>query len=253
MNAVTTGVVTLLCVYGGALIGLSMQRRLPDHHLSDHSKDIVKLVTGLIATLSALVLGLLIASAKSSFDRANESIRQTAAKIVVLDRVLGQYGPDAGGIREQLKHAYGASIARRIRDAGGDSSPLDAMRDMQAFEALQASLRTLKPTDDAQSVLLSRAQQLAGDVAQARWVGFEEGVNSMPHVFLAVLISWTVMIFASFGLLAARNATAVAALLIGALSVAMAIFLIEELDHPFAGWITVSSVPMRNAFGVLGQ
>jgi len=95
MSEWSIGLITLVCVYAGALLGLGLQRVLPKHHLSSDSKDAVKLVTALLATLSALVLGLLIASAKSSFDAVSDALKQTSAKVILIDRLLSEYGPEA--------------------------------------------------------------------------------------------------------------------------------------------------------------
>jgi hypothetical protein len=95
--------IVFVCVFGGALFGMFMRAILPDHHLNDASKDVVRLVMGLVATLAALVLGLLVASAKTSFDTANEAFRQSAAKVILLDRALAQYGPESKDLRELIR------------------------------------------------------------------------------------------------------------------------------------------------------
>src|SRR4029453_5628978 len=91
------------CMFGGALLGLLLSSLLPEHHLRDNSKDTVKVVAGMIATLAALVLGLLVGSAKSSFDALNTEITQSGTKIILLDRVLAAYGPETKDAREQLR------------------------------------------------------------------------------------------------------------------------------------------------------
>src|SRR5215470_4037727 len=159
MSDWAVGLVTLVCVYAGALLGLGLQRLLPAHHLSSESKDAVKLVAGLLATLSALVLGLLIASAKGSFDALSDALKQSAAKVIVIDRLLGQYGPEANRAREQLKHNYAQRIAALFPEARLESGKLGP--DASAVEGFQRSLRTLVPTNDDQRAILSRVQQLA--------------------------------------------------------------------------------------------
>src|SRR5262245_32663838 len=91
------------CIFSGALLGLLLQRLLPNHHLSKETQDIVKLSAGTIATLTAMVLGLLVSSAKNSFDTMNNGIVQSAARIILLDRDLASYGPETKAAREQLK------------------------------------------------------------------------------------------------------------------------------------------------------
>src|SRR5262245_65282425 len=138
MSAFAVGAVTFVCVFSGALVGLVLRNLLPEHHLSADSKDVVKVVTGLMATLSALVLGLLIASAKGSFDTVNEGFKRAAAQIIVIDRVLAQYGPGAEDLRQMLRRGFAARIDELFspgaRDARGGEA--DALRDASAIELL---------------------------------------------------------------------------------------------------------------------
>ena len=252
MSAWAIGLITLICVFSGALFGVFLQHKLPEHHLNERSKDVVRLVATLLATLSALVLGLLIASAKDTFNDVHQRLRANAARLIVIDRVLAQYGPETKGARQGLKAAYGQRLDRLFREGRDKDSSVDALQDARLFEDFERGLRALTPGNDAQRALLSRAQQLADDVIETRWAIFED-VNAIPAIFLAVLISWLVMVFASFGVFAARNVTTLFAMLFGAFAVATSIFLIEDLNRPFDGWIVISSGPMRNALAILGQ
>src|SRR6267154_5019 len=110
MSSLTIALISAACIFGGALLGLFLQGLLPEHHLRDASKDTVKVAAGTIATLSALVLGLLVGSAKNSFDSANAAITQSGAKIILLDRVLSVYGPESKPARDQLRQAVVAGI-----------------------------------------------------------------------------------------------------------------------------------------------
>jgi hypothetical protein len=251
LNAWIVGLVALSCIYGGALLGLGLQRLLPRHHLSSESKDAVKLVTGLLATLSALVLGLLIASAKGSFDAVSDALKQSAAKVVVVDRLLAQYGPEAKRVREELKRDYAERIGKLFPEGQRDS--VNLAPDASVVEGFQRSLRALVPATDDQRAILARVQQLAEEVNQTRWLAFEEATGSTPPVFLAVLVSWLVMMFVSFGMFTPPNPTAFGALFFGALAVATSIFLIEEMNHPLGGFISIPKAPMLNALAVLGR
>ncbi len=230
-----------------------LRTRLPEHHLSDASKDVVKLVTGLIATLAALVLGLLVASAKNSFDEANVAFRQSAARIIVLDRTLAQYGPEAQALREALKKGFAARIEGLFAKDPARREQVGSASGTAAMEAFQEGLRRLSPQSDAQRSLQARALDITDAVAQARWMGVEAEENTIPPAFLAILVFWLAAMFASFGLFAPRNGMATAVLLFGALSLGAAIFLIEEMNDPFEGIIAVSSAPMYKALGYLGK
>jgi hypothetical protein len=110
MGSMTLGLITAGCTFGGALIGVWLQKRLPRHHLDNDSQEVVKLGAGIIGTITALVLGLLVSSAKGTFDTINDGIKQTSAKLILLDRILAQYGPNAQGIRDQMKRSLIASL-----------------------------------------------------------------------------------------------------------------------------------------------
>jgi hypothetical protein len=253
MSPIALAFVVLACVFGGALFGMFLSTVLPQHHLSEASKDVVKLVTGLIATLAALVLGLLVASAKNAFDTANEGFRQSAARIILLDRTLAQYGPETKEVREMLRKGFAARIDQLFPKDRSQHSALGAAQGTAAIEAFAQRLRTLSPQTDAQRALQSRAVEIIDSVAQARWLGIEEEGNTIPTPFLVVLVLWLTVMFASFGLFAPRNAIAVTVLFLGALSLSGAIFLIEELNSPLGEFISISRAPMDRALGFIGN
>lgn len=253
MSPIAIALIVCVCVFGGALLGMLLRTVLPEHHLGEASKDVVKLVTGLIATLAALVLGLLIASAKNSFDTANEGFRQSAAKIILLDRALAQYGPETKDVRELLRRSFAARVEQFFPKETSGRSALTSPQATAAMEGFQQRLRALSPQNDAQRSLQSRALDLSDAVAQARWLGIEHEENTIPAPFLVVLVFWLAVMFASFGLFAPRNAIAIAVLFLGALSLSAAIFLIEELNAPLGGLITISRAPLDTALGYLGQ
>jgi hypothetical protein len=235
------------------LLGLLLQGLLPEHHLRDTSKDTVKVVAGMIATLAALVLGLLVGSAKSSFDATSTAITQGGAKVILLDRVLAAYGPETKKAREQLRGAVAAGIEMFWPEEKNVGSGMTAFERANAMEMIQANLRELTPATDAQRQLLSQAEQISNDMLQARWLLIEQAQSTIPVPFLVVLLFWLTMLFLSFGLFAPRNATVIIVLLIGAMSVSGAIFIILEMNHPLRGMIKVSSAPMRKALEHLGQ
>jgi hypothetical protein len=253
VTAIAIALIVLVCVFGGALLGMFLRTVLPEHHLSEASKDVVKLVTGLVATLAALVLGLLIASAKNSFDMANEGFRQSAARIILLDRALAQYGPEAKDLRALLKQGFAARVQQLFPQGQAQSSTLHSPQATAAIEGLQQMVRALPAQNDTQRALQSRAIDLAESVAQARWLGIEHEDNTIPTQFLVVLVFWLAAMFTGFGLFAPRNAIAIAVLFLGAMSLSAAIFLIEELNSPLEGFITISKAPMERALGYLGK
>jgi len=253
MSSVAIAFIVLACVFGSALLGMFLSTVLPKHHLSEASKDIVKLVTGLIATLAALVLGLLVASSKNSFDSVNEGFRESAAKIILLDRALAQYGPQTKDVRELLKQSFAARVEQFFPKGQSRSSTLNSPQATAAMEGFQQRIRALSPQNDLERSFQSRALDLSDAVAQERWRAIEHEENTIPTPFLVVLVFWLAAMFAGFGLFAPRNAIAIVVLFLGAASLSAAIFLIEELNNPLEGFITISRVPMERALGYLGQ
>jgi hypothetical protein len=240
------------CVFGGALVGMFSSAALPEHHLSKDSVDSIKMGMGLVATMTALVLGLVTASAKSAFDSQAASVEQTASDILALDRVLASYGPETQEIRESIKRVL-ASRMTQIWPEDGSGSRRDAPEALATAEGIQRSLLALSPKGDAQSWLKSRALDLASDVLQTRWRSLASGSNVVQTPFLVVVVSWLTVIFWSFGLVAPRNATVIAVLLVCALSVSASIFLILEMGNPYEGLMRVSSAPLKFTLDHLGK
>ncbi|MFL1512964.1 MULTISPECIES: bestrophin-like domain [Pseudomonas] len=253
MNHLLLALIVFICLFGSALVGSAVRQRLPSHHLSDDSVAVLKLATGLIATMSALVLGLLVSSAKGTFETTNAQLEGAAAKVVEFDRVLARYGPSAQPIRTQLKHNY-AEIVQIL--ASRDESRLALLDSPEAInrsEALQQQVADLSPATDNQRVLKASALQMMDAVFAARWLTVLQANQSIPPVMLVILISWLSIIFGSFGLFAPRNGTIVVVLMLCAGSTAATILLVEELNRPLDGLISVSLEPMVHTLERLGQ
>lgn len=258
----TTGidfaVVTFACTLAAALLGTFIRTALPPAHVSKESQDVIRLGMGLVATMTALLLGLVTAAAKGSFDSQDLAIKNTAAGILTLDRLLARYGPETQPTRDMLRRTVAARIetmwpSRRNADT---RSPLDDSASVsktgQAAEEIENEILRLSPQTEAQRWFRSEALKLTAEVLRTRWRLLSVG-GAVPRQFLIVVIFWLSMTFASFGLSAPRNATVVTVFVISTLSVAAAVFLIFELDGPFDGIIRVSSGPMRFALANLGR
>jgi hypothetical protein len=253
MSSLLICVTSIACIVSGTLLGFALQRRLPGHHLSKESHDSVKLVSGIMATLTALVLGLLVSSAKDSFDTVNYGLVQSGAKLILLDRVLAQYGPESNGVREALRQSVAEGVRRVWSDDATEASALVALEKGPGIEPIQAMLRGLTPATESQRELLVQAKQIAAESSHARWLAIEHAQSSLPTTFLVILISWLSLLFASFGLYAPRNATVLTALVIGAVSVSAAIFLVLEMNRPLEGFMKVSGAPLQKVLEMLGR
>jgi hypothetical protein len=247
MNPISVAAVSAACIFAGALLGMGLQRLLPEQHLGSRTQDVVKLSAGMIGTLTALVLGLLVSSAKTSFDTMSNGIVQSSAKIILLDRALARYGPESKGAREQMKRAVAATIEVAWPAHATGVSTLTGVERSKGMELVQDQLSQLAPQNDAQRTALAQAQQIMGDLAQTRWLLIEQSHNDLPLPLLLILIFWLVLLFVSFGLFAPPNATALTVLFLGACAVSAAILLVLELNRPLEGLITVSSGPLQNA------
>ncbi len=252
MSAIALSCIALACISAGALLGMFLRSTLAEHHLSGDAKDVVRLGTGLIGTIAALVLGLLIGSAKSSYDTQSTQVKQLTANIVLLDNFLEQYGPETAGVRNLLRRGVNILSDRMWRESNSDPAKSAPFEASAASEAFYLKLQELSPQNDSQRSLQARAIQLSTDIAQTRLLLFAQMGNSIPMPFLVVLIFWLTIIFASFSLFAQPNAIAIGSLFIFALSAAGAIYLVLELGQPFAGLMQISSAPLRNALAPLG-
>lgn len=249
------GLLVFVCVFAAALFGMSLRARLPEHHLTEGAKEVMKLGTGLIATMTALVLGLVIATAKSSFEAQDEAVKHVALKILLLDHVLANYGTETKGIRQLLERTVAERVNAIWPDDRFERATLRAPDVAFTGQDIEARILQLSPQSDVQRDLRSQALQIVGDIVQTRWLvlGGALGESSIPATFLVVVVIWLMIIFTSFGLFAPRNATIIATLLICSISVAASIFLILELDEPFEGLIRVSNAPVRYALSLLGR
>ncbi len=228
MSAIALSCIAFVCISGGVLIGMLLRNTLPEHHLSTDAKDVVRLGTGLIGTIAALVLGLLIASAKNSYDTQSTQLKQMTASIILLDHLLEQYGPQAAAIRNLMRRSVVVLADRMWRENSSDPAKAPPFQESAASEAFYAKLQELS-------------------IAQTRLLLFAQMDNSIPMPFLVVLIFWLTIIFASFSLFAQPNVIVIGSLLIFALSAAGAIYLVLELGQPFAGLMQISSAPLRSA------
>jgi hypothetical protein len=250
----TIFLIAFVCTFGSGLLGLLLNRMLPEHHLSKTTRDAVILGAGLIATLTALVLGLLVSSAKGTFDTMNAELTQNGANIILLDRVMARYGPDTKGIRDLLRRTVAARIEMVWGEGKeGNQSGLIEAEKKAGMEEVHDKLRRLSPQNDYQRLLHGQALQIAGDLVQSRWLMIEQTRGALPAPFLVILVFWLAIFFLCFGLFAESNGTVVGVMFVCCLSVCFAIFLVLEMSHPLQGMIKLSSEPLRAALDLIGK
>lgn len=247
MTPTEIALIVFACAFAGALLGMFLRGRIPEHHLKADTENVIKLGMGLLATMAALVLGLLIATAKSSYEEQVTAVKRTAAMVLLLDNMLRNYGPETKDTRTLLRHTVALRLNAIWPEDRSQRASFDTTEAVPAAETIEARILQLSPQNDSQRWLQSEALRVGRDIMETRWLVLGGLGSSVPVLFLVVVVFWLTIIFASFGLLAPRNATVLAVFFLASFSVASSIFLILEMDQPFEGLMKVSSAPIRYA------
>lgn len=251
MTSTTASLISFGCIFGGSLIGIVLRSVLPERYFTNEAKDVLRLGLGLITTLSALVLGLLISTAKSSYDAKRGQLTQLAADVILVDRSLALYGSETSGARRAL-HDQVSALVDQIHSLGARSSKLQPSSNADLSDFYQM-VRRLSPRDDVQRSLKAEVLRISLEVGQIRAAALARESSSVPIPFLVVLVFWLTALFAGFGLFAPRNLIAVAALFVCALTASTAVFLILDMDQPLTGFMKLSIEPLYNAMAVIGD
>jgi hypothetical protein len=239
-------------VFASAMVGILIRRKLPENHLSDETKSLVTLSMGVVGTLTALVLSLLIATASSTFNTRNQEITVIGAKVIQLDRLLRRYGPEADDVRDLLRR-YTAMRLQDLFPAGGATPVLEDPRTLALFEELEDRLARMEGNSAHKRWLLSQALALTTDLTEVRWLLVGQNVLGIPAPVLLVVLFWLCLLFMSFGVFAPSNATVTVVLFLCAVAVAGAIQTILDLSRPFEGVVRVSVEPLRHALDVINH
>ncbi|MBS0560301.1 MAG: hypothetical protein JSR21_09630 [Proteobacteria bacterium] len=246
-NPVLTSVTIAVIVFGGGLIGLFLHKWLNSDHLSKETQDVVRLATGMLSVVASLVLGLMVATVKTSFDNTETAVRTYAASLILLDETLRDYGDSALPARRLLRD-YVTMLTDDVWHNPNPSPYLTERREAGLMlEHVRETIRALKPVDEGQQWLMSQALQLSVSIMRERWLLIDRAGPTVRPQFIAMLVIWIFAIFVSFGLNAPRNRVVVVALAAGAIALASAIHLILELDRPFDGGLRISERPMQIA------
>jgi hypothetical protein len=241
------GLLAFAVIFGGGMLGVLLGKILPERYFGDATKSIVQTASGMVSLLAALVLGLLVATAKNKFDNRNKQTEVLAGSLMFLDRQLVNYGAGANDERLLLRQYTSSKIAEtwaqghRAKPRPGDPPT------WKLLEELQQRLHGLTAGSEAQRAAAASALQIVGDLEKTSWLETAQASDHVPQPFVVTLIAWLFVLFVSFGLFAPRNALVIVALLVGALAVSGAIALIVDIDLPFEGIIAVSPQPMQEA------
>ncbi len=245
MTSSWTFLVSFVSIVAGIVLGMTLRARLPAPKLGHDTKEVIRLGASLLATLAAVVISLLIASAKSSYDTQDAHFRQLTAHLVETDQLLAQYGPEALPVRRLMRQNVPAAMDR-IWNEKATASQTTAFTVNSLAEQIYNAIEALSPVNDAQRVLKPRIVQASNDIARTRLLIFADGDKPILTPFLLILIVWLTVIFTSFGLFVEPGAVAWTALLVFALSVSSALFLVADLSQPFAGLMQISKDQLRH-------
>ena len=251
MTIALYGLVAFAIIFSGAISGLFLARLLPEHYRHDATRRVVQTSMAMVSLLSALVLGLLVATAKNKFDTSNREVEEFAANLMRLDRELSNYGEEAKEIRPLLKQFALAKFEASWPARGAASVDTGDPPQWRLLENVQRKLRALSPQTDAQRSTLASALAIANELSKTTWLQKAEEPSHVPHPFILILVVWLFLLFVSFGFFAPFNALAVTALLVCAASLAGAITLVVDMDRPFEGFISISSQPMEDALALI--
>ena len=254
MSATATSLLVAAGVFASGYCALVFFPKLPDHHRTNETRDVVRLSIGMVSLLTSLVLGLLVASAKNTFDTTDHDMRAYAADFIVLDQTMRRYGPEAADTRKMLSEYLDRAI-RSIwpEETSGPALPLEDQQAGSLLDNVMKSIMGLKPADPDQVWLRQQALEAAARLISARWSLLVNENGTISPLLLSIVVVWIMVIFASFGLNAPRNATVVGAFFICSVSIGASVFLIQELDSPLSGVIVISSEAMKNALAHVNQ
>jgi hypothetical protein len=242
-------------MFAAGLLGLVLQRLLPEHHTTGGSRDMIGAIVGLLTLLCALVTGLLIWTAYGVYSGQNAQVQALASKVMQLDLALSDYGPEASATRAQLRDALGKTIDQIWSASQSDRNFVadnfaSALQNMRAREKALAGLR---PSTDEQKQALAAAMSMSDAIAQAR-MQMSFGLSApVSYPLVLTVVGWVVCLFCGFGLTARGTVTSVVALAVGSIAVASAVLLILDLSNPYSGLFRASPAPLEQALAVMGK
>ncbi|GAB0114515.1 bestrophin-like domain [Acidisoma sp. C75] len=246
-------------------LGATIRKRWPEHHSNRETIELLQTTVMLLATFAAIVLGLLITSAKKDFDNLQNDVRGFGATLVQLDYTLAELGPEAVPIRHRLVRYAAAATAIIWSDEAPPPGnyyprlPASKPRRMgettanlgQMLQDADSALQSLPSGDAAQTRRLATAERLMTVAIGDRWHIVEASRGSLSTPFFAVLVFWAIVIYLCFGLSAPLNHVNAMTMTLSAVALASALFVIIDLYTPYTGIFSISSAPLRGAIRIM--
>jgi hypothetical protein len=232
-------------IFAGAGFGMFLRRILPQDHLGTAAKDAVQLAIGLVVTMTGLVLGMLVSSAKTYYDGQRNQIAAMAADIIILNDMMIAYGPETKQMRIVARN-YVQSASDRIWPT--ETSLSVQLKPEERDIDVNAQLELLRATNARQTDAKTQMTSLLLVLKKSYWLLYlQSEQTSMSVPLLMVVTLWLITIFISFGVFAPSNSTVIVTLIACALAVSVAILIILEMYSPFSGLLTISPVAVRDA------
>lgn len=242
-------------MFAGGALGLILHRTLPEKHLTGGAKDMVGAVVGLITLLSALALSLLIWTAYGVYAGQNLAIQTLAAKVLQLDLALADYGPEANAVRAQVRQGLAKSLDEiwGANESDANFAAKNFAAAVQNMRGREASLAGLQPSTDVQKQALAAAMSTVEAIGQSRLQMSFALTSPISYPLLLIVVAWATSLFCGYGLLSGGGAMSFVAVIVGALGVASAVYLILLLSDPYAGLFHVSSAPLEQVLAFMGK
>jgi hypothetical protein len=242
-------------IFAGGLLGLLLQRVLPEKHITGGSREMIAAVVGLLTLLCALVTGLLIWTAYGVYSGQNTQIEALASKVMQLDLALSDYGPEANAARAQLRDALGKTVDQvwGANESDANFAANNFASAIQNMRAREKVLAALHPSTDQQKQALAAATSTADSLSQARMQMSFALTAPVSYPVLLTVVGWVACLFCGFGLMARATLTSVIALAIGSIAVASAVLLILDLSNPYTSVFRASPKPLEQALAVMGK
>ena len=253
MRPLAVAIVIAILAFAAGVLGLFLQRRLPERHTKDRSRDMISSVTSLVSLMLALVLGTLVSASYSAFSTQRSELETLATNALELDMTLAQYGPDAKPARDLLRDTLVRSHQLFWGSGVSDPSAFGVAVALPGLRAMSDYLNKLDPTTSTQKALLSSAIGYEKAIEATRLKMSLQLASTIAWPLVLVIGSWSVLLFIGYGLLSHVNVMTVAVLGFGALSVAGAVFLIIELRHPYSGLLRVPPAALLEAISTMKE
>jgi hypothetical protein len=245
MHSLAVSSLIFALIFIAALAGMAIRRAAPDDHFAPEAKDTVRLAIGLIVTMTGLVLGMLVSSAKTFYDSEKNQVGEMASQVILFSDLLSAYGPETQQTRIEARQFVEDAVYRIWPK---DKSQLYQLRPANNGASLYKQLQLLAPKNDGQAAVKAQLISLTVSLKKTYWLMFlQSEQTSVPIPLLAVVTSWLMAIFASFGVFAPRNSTVILTLIVCALAVSAAVLVIMSMYLPFSGILKISPVAVLDA------